>query len=207
VAALTTSLSALFARNFLSAGDLHVQFRNSAPFCPAIVKAKLLPELQTQSYFSKEFTMNLIVTQRMTPLAALVAATLMAGCGLRSTNPSSETLTVYEDAPTLTHLDLVPPGNSPGDVYHFFAPLRSSPGGPVTGEVFGTKTLTKVATDTNPSSEKRATLLFFTFGEGQPNYRFGRPRYSPTAAEFDAGKTVVRAILGGTGSTWARAAN
>src|SRR5438552_19146474 len=89
---------------------------------------------------SKEFTMHPIVTRRMIALAALLASTLMAACGLRSTNPSSETLTVYQDAPTLSLLDLGPPGRSPGDVHHFFAPLHSSPGGPVTGEVFGTKT-------------------------------------------------------------------
>jgi hypothetical protein len=50
--------------------------------------------------------MNL-VTQRMTALAALRAATVMAACGLRSTNSSSETLTVYEDAPTLPILTSV----------------------------------------------------------------------------------------------------
>lgn len=64
-------------------------------------------------------------------------------------------------------LDLGQPGNSPGDVYHFFAPLRSSPGAKVTGEVFGSKTLIKLATDANPDVEKRATLLFFTFGDHQ----------------------------------------
>jgi hypothetical protein len=67
--------------------------------------------------------MNLIVTRRMIVLAALLAATVMTACGLRSTNPSRETLTVYQDAPKLNLLDHGPPGNSPGDVYHFFAPL------------------------------------------------------------------------------------
>jgi len=144
--------------------------------------------------------MKTIVMRRMTALVALLASTLMAACGLRSTNSSNETLTVYEDAPTLTHVDLGPPGNSPGDVYHFFAHLRSSPGGPVTGEVFGSKTLTKVATEANPNSEKRATLLFFTFGERQDQIiALGVHDYSPSAAEFDAGKSTVRAILGGTG--------
>ena len=104
--------------------------------------------------------MNLILTRRMTAFAVLLASILLTACGLRSTNSSSETLTVYEDAPTLTHLDLGPPGNSPGDVYHFFAPLHSSPGGPVTGEVFGSKTLVKLATDANPNFEKRARFCF-----------------------------------------------
>ena len=57
-------------------------------------------------------------------------------------------------------LDLGAPGNSPGDVYHFSAPLHSERGGPVTGEVIGSKTLVKVATDANPNLERRATLLF-----------------------------------------------
>jgi hypothetical protein len=136
----------------------------------------------------------------MIALAVLLAATVMTACGLRSTNPSSETLTVYQDAPKLNLLDYGPPGNSPGDVYHFFAPLHSSPGGPVTGEVFGTKTLVKLATDTNPNLEKRATLLFFTFGDRQDQIIvLGGLDYSPTAAEFDASQHVVRAILGGTG--------
>src|SRR5438034_5636950 len=109
----------------------------------------------------------MMVTRRMMALAALLASTLMAACDLHSTNPSSETLTVYQDAPTLSLLDLGPPGRSPGDVHHFFAPLHSSPGGPVTGEVFGTKTLVKLATDANPNLEQRTTLLSFTFGDRQ----------------------------------------
>jgi hypothetical protein len=144
--------------------------------------------------------MNLIVTRRMIVLAALLASTLIAACGLRSTNPSTETLTVYQDAPKMKLLDLGEPGNSPGDVYHFFAPLHSSPSGPVIGEVFGSKTLVKLATDANPDLEKRATLLFFTFADRQDQIiALGVHDYSPAAAEFNAGKSVARAILGGTG--------
>jgi hypothetical protein len=111
--------------------------------------------------------MNLIATWRIIGLTAVLASTLMVACGLRSRTVSTETFTVYEDAPTLKLLDLGPPGNSPGDVYHFFAPLHSSPGGPVTGEVFGSKTLIKMATDANPNLETRATVLFFTFANRQ----------------------------------------
>ena len=145
--------------------------------------------------------MNLIVSGRMIgTLAALLSSTLIAACSLRSTNPSTETLTVYQDAPKMKLLDLGEPGNSPGDVYHFFAPLHSKPGGPVTGEVFGSKTLVKLATDVNPDLEKRATLLFFTFADRQDQIiALGVHDYSPTAAEFNAGKSVARAILGGTG--------
>jgi len=144
--------------------------------------------------------MHPIVTRRMIALAALLASTLMAACDLRSTNHSSETLTVYQDAPTLSLLDLGPPGRSPGDVHHFFAPLHSSPGGPVTGEVFGTKTLVKLATDANPNLEQRTTLLSFTFGDRQDQIIvLGVVDYTPTGAEFNAGQPVVRAILGGTG--------
>ncbi len=145
--------------------------------------------------------MNLSLTRRMKiALAALLVSTLMAACGLRSTNSSTETLTVYQDAPKMKLLDLGEPGNSPGDVYHFFAPLHSSPGGPVIGEVFGSKTLVKLATDANPDLEKRATLLFFTFADRQDQIiALGVHDYSPTVAEFNAGKSVARAILGGTG--------
>ena len=136
----------------------------------------------------------------MMALAALLASTLMTACGLRCTNPSTETFTVYEDKPTLKLLDLGPPGNSPGDVYHFFAPLHSRPAGPVTGEVFGSKTLIKMATDANPNLETRATVLLFSFANRQDQIvAVGATDYPPTAGEFDAGPPVVRAILGGTG--------
>ncbi len=144
--------------------------------------------------------MNLIVTQRTAALAALLASTLMAACGLRSTNSSTETLTIYQDAPKMKLLDLGEPGNSPGDVYHFFAPLHSSPGGPVIGEVFGSKTLVKLATDANPNFEQRTTFLCFTFSDRQDHIiALGVADYSPTAGEFEADKPRARAILGGTG--------
>ena len=111
--------------------------------------------------------MNLIVTSRFAAMAALLASTLLTACGLRCTSPSTETFTVYEDAPKMSLLDLGQPGNSPGDVYHFSATLRSSAGGQIMGEVFGSKTLIKLATDADSDVEKRGTLLFFTFGGGQ----------------------------------------
>jgi hypothetical protein len=132
--------------------------------------------------------------------AALSASALIAACGAHSTNPSNETFTVYQDAPKMSLLDLGAPGNSLGDVYHFSAPLHSERGGPVTGEVIGSKTLVKVATDANPNLERRATLLFFTFADGKDQIiAFGAADYSPSAPEFDAGQPVVRAVLGGTG--------
>ena len=144
--------------------------------------------------------MKLIVTHRIIASVALLFSCFMAACGPHSTNPSTETLTIYQDAPALKPLDLGQPGNSPGDAYYFSAPLHSSHGGPVTGDVFGSKTLVKVATEANSNSEKRATLLFFTFGNGQDQIiALGAGDYPPTAAEFNAGQPVVRAIMGGTG--------
>jgi len=132
--------------------------------------------------------------------AALLVSMFMGACGPHSTNPSTETLTVFEDAPALKPLDLGSPGNSPGDAYYFSAALHFSPGGPMTGEVFGSKTLIKSAAEANPNAEKRATLLFFTFSGGQDQIiAFGAGDYPPTAAEFTAGQPVVRAVLGGTG--------
>src|SRR5216117_220977 len=140
--------------------------------------------------------MNLVVTSRLMANAALLASTLLTACGLRCTSPSTETFTAYEDSPMLKLLDLGTPGNSPGDVYHFFAPQHSTPGGPVTGEVFGSKTLIKMATDANPNLETRATLLFFSFANRQDQIvALGARDYPPTAGEFDAGQPVVRAIL------------
>jgi hypothetical protein len=70
----------------------------------------------------------------------------------------------------------------------------------VIGEVFGSKTLMKLATDANPNLEQRATLLSFTFNDRQDQIiALGVTDYSPTAGEFDVEKPQARAVLGGTG--------
>jgi len=144
--------------------------------------------------------MNLIFQRAVIGLAAPFVPFLIAACDQHSTTSPTETLTVYEDAPKMSLLDLGAPGNSLGDVYHFSAALHSERGGPVTGEVIGSKTLVKVATDANPNLERRATLLFFTFADGKDQIvAFGAADYSPSAPEFDAGQPVVRPVLGGTG--------
>ena len=127
--------------------------------------------------------MNLIFQRIVTGLAALFASVLIAGCGAHWSNQSTQTFTVYGDAPKMSLLDLGAPGNSLGDVYHFSAPLHSERGGPVTGEVIGSKTLVKVATDANPNLERRATtLLFFTFADNKDQIiAFGAADYSPSA--------------------------
>ena len=109
----------------------------------------------------------MIIARGMMAVTALIVSALLAACGLRCTSPSTETFTVYQDAPKMSPLDLGPPGNSPGDMYYFSAPLHSNPGGPVIGEVFGSKTLIKTATDANQNLEQRATLLIFDFGNRQ----------------------------------------
>ena len=79
--------------------------------------------------------MNPSLVKRTIAVAALlVTSSLIAACDQHSRDPSTETFTVYEDAPKMSLLDLGAPGNSLGDVYHFFAPLHSERGGPVTGE-------------------------------------------------------------------------
>ena len=129
--------------------------------------------------------MNLIFPRIVMGLAALFASVLITACGAHSTNQSTETLTVYEDAPKMSLLDLGAPGNSLGDVYHFSAPLHSERGGPVTGEVIGSKTLVKVATDANPNLERRATMLFFTFADGKDQIiAFGTADYSASAPDL-----------------------
>ena len=141
-----------------------------------------------------------VIAQRLTMAGvALFASALIAACGSHFT-PSTETFTVYEDAPKMSLLDLGAPGNSLGDVYHFSAALHSERGGPVTGELIGSKTLVKLPTDANPNQERRATLMFFTFAEGKDQIiAFGAADYSPSTPEFDADKPVVRPVLGGTG--------
>jgi hypothetical protein len=70
----------------------------------------------------------------------------------------------------------------------------------VTGEVFGSKTLIKLASDAKTDLKNRATLLFFTFGGHKDQIVvYGITDYSPAADEFAVGQPVVRPILGGTG--------
>jgi hypothetical protein len=144
--------------------------------------------------------MNLIDQRVMMGAAAVVTSVSIAACGAHSTHQSTETFTVYEDAPKMSLLDLGAPGNSLGDVYHFSAALHSERGGPVTGELIGSKTLVKMPTDANPNLERRATLMFFTFADGKDQIvALGAADYSPSAPEFEAGQAVVRPVLGGTG--------
>ena len=143
--------------------------------------------------------MNLFA-QRIIMAATASASVLIAACGAHSTNQATETFTVYEDAPKMSLLDLGAPGNSLGDVYHFSAPLRSERGGPVTGELIGSKTLVKMPSDASPNLERRATLMFFTFADSKDQIvAFGAADYSPSAPEFEAGRSAVRPVLGGTG--------
>src|SRR5215475_11848125 len=144
--------------------------------------------------------MNLIFQRMVIGLAALSGSLLIAACGAHSNNPSTETLTIYQDAPKMSLLDLGAPGNSLGDVYHFSAALHSERGGPVTGELIGSKTVVKMPSDANPDLERRATLMFFTFADGNDQIiALGAADYTPSAPEFGAGQPVVRPVLGGTG--------
>jgi hypothetical protein len=144
--------------------------------------------------------MNPIAKRIILAAVTVSASVLITACGAHSNNSSTETFTIYQDAPKMTRLDLGPPGNSLGDVYHFSAALHSERGGPVTGENVGSKTLVKMATDANPNLERRATLMFFTFGEDKGQIiAFGAADYSPSTPEFEADKPVVRPVLGGTG--------
>src|SRR5215475_3025917 len=144
--------------------------------------------------------MNLIAQRIIVVAATLSAPVLITACGAHSTNQSTETFTVYEDPPKMSLLDLGAPGNSLGDVYHFSAALHSERGGPVTGELIGSKTLVKMPSDANPNLERRATLMFFTFADGNDQIiALGAADYTPSAPEFGAGQPVVRPVLGGTG--------
>ena len=144
--------------------------------------------------------MNSIVQRMLMGLAAVFASASFTACGAHSSSPSTETFTVYSDAPKMSLLDLGAPGNSLGDVYHFSAGLHSERGGPVTGELVGSKTLVKLPTDANPNTERRATLMFFTFAGGKDQIiAFGAADYLPSTPEFETGKSAVRPVLGGTG--------
>jgi hypothetical protein len=55
-------------------------------------------------------------------------------------------------------------------------------------------------TDANPNLERRATLMFFTFaGDNDQIIALGVTDYTPSAPEFEAGRSAVRPVLGGTG--------
>jgi hypothetical protein len=129
--------------------------------------------------------------------ALLLAVGVSAAC---SSDSDKTSLTVYEDAPTLSPVDAAPPGDSPGDAYYFFAPVRDQPGGSVTGQVYGTKTMVKPPAPGNPNVEQRATMLFFVFANSQDQIVVaGVPDYPPNASQFQANQPVLRAVVGGTG--------
>jgi hypothetical protein len=131
---------------------------------------------------------------------ALLGVIAFVPCTMSSATAPTETLTVYQDAPTMNPLDVGATGKSPGDVFYFHAALHSTQGGPVTGEVFGTKILIKPASGENPATEQRATFLVFTFENRQDQIIVaGVPDYPSNAAEFNPGEPVLRAVLGGTG--------
>jgi hypothetical protein len=128
--------------------------------------------------FREDLTMTLMSTRRMMASAALLVSTLLAACGQHSSNSSSETLTIYQDPPTMSPLDLGLPGNSPGDTYYFSAPSCSSPCGRLIGEVFGSKTLIKPAAQANPNAEKRNNFVFHLYRWSGSNHRSRRCRLS-----------------------------
>jgi hypothetical protein len=126
------------------------------------------------------------------PHIAVAVCVLMvvfvSACGGGATKSS---LAVYEDAPTLNPVDVGKPGKSPGDAYYFFANLRDQLGGPVTGHLYGMKTLIKPEDPSTPNAEQRATLLFFVFDKSQDQIVVaGVPDYPPNAPEFGANQPV-----------------
>ena len=142
----------------------------------------------------------------MTPPRLVARLGLVAGAALVVTavvgcdNGSTDKLTVYQDAPRMTPVDVGPPGTSPGDAYYFSAELHARPGGPVVGEVFGSKTLVKPGASQNPATEQRVTMLVFTFnGRKDQLMVAGVPDYPANAPEFAPDVPVLRAVVGGTG--------
>src|SRR6266404_8525175 len=79
--------------------------------------------------------------------------------GPKPKRPRTEQFTVHQDAPAITPLDVGDPGRNVGDSFYFHANLHRAPGGPVVGEVLGSKTVVKTATPENPGVEQRITNL------------------------------------------------
>jgi hypothetical protein len=119
----------------------------------------------------------------------------------KSKKPKTEQLSIHQDVPVILPLDVGPGGSSVGDSFYFHADLRSESGGPVVGEVFGTKVAVKTAIVENPLIEQRITNLVFTFNERRDQILVaGVADYPVAGAEFGADQPVVRAIVGGTGA-------
>ena len=124
-----------------------------------------------------------------------------AGLAINTKKHKTEQLTIHQDAPEILPLDTGDAGSSVGDSFYFHAALRLEPAGPVVGEVFGTKIVTKTATTQNPTLEQRITHLVFTFNDQQDQIVVaGVADYPVAGAEFDSDQPVVRAIIGGTGA-------
>ena len=129
----------------------------------------------------------------MTALFAVVLAGVVAGFASGS-GSNVQTVHFLSDRPHITTVDLGPPGKSPGDLYTIDARLLSTNGRSVIGHLLGTQT------DINlQRAETAQGLLTFTFGTGNQIVVGGVSACKDCGTGLIAGKSMVRAVLGGTG--------
>ena len=105
-------------------------------------------------------------------------------------------LTVIQDAPALTDVDLGPKGKSHGDMLAFEAPIRSEAGS--TGTLRGILFTVALPGERRPH-EGRIGQLYFDLGKGDSLVVSGGTVYSGQDTEMTVNTPQVRAVIGGTG--------
>jgi hypothetical protein len=105
-------------------------------------------------------------------------------------------LTVIQDAPALTDVDIGPKGKSHGDMLAFEAPIRSEAGS--TGTLRGILFTVALPGEGRPH-EGRIGQLYFDLGKGDSLVVSGGTVYSGQDTEMTVNTPQVRAVIGGTG--------
>ncbi len=106
------------------------------------------------------------------------------------------TLTIRQEKPALSHVDLGASGASHGDILAFEAAI--SAGGDVKGIMYGMLTTVGIP-EGDDSFEDRVGQIFLNFGGGHSIVVSGMSVYKDNAREMDPGAPQLRAVVGGTG--------
>ena len=129
---------------------------------------------------------------------ALLIAAVLGSAFFLTPRARAETikLTVIQDAPALTDVDIGPKGKSHGDMLAFDATIRSEGGH--TGTLRGILFTVMLPGEGRPH-EGRIGQLYFDLGNGNSLVVTGGTTYLGQNTEMTANAPQVRAVIGGTG--------
>lgn len=132
---------------------------------------------------------------------AVTAAAAFALGGLLQPSARADadvvTITLKQEAPTRTAIDLGEPGPSAGDLQFFEAKLSGDGG--LTATLTGLVITAHVPPAGSEGEETALAQMTFDFGDGNSLVVEGKHVYPGAGAEFTPGAPQVRAVVGGTG--------